>query len=389
MLLDCLLVMLLDAWVLATMFHHFGSRGPDWWALVISQLLVLPLVLRRRQPWPVFLTLAALAAVQWLSSVPLTADAAVLVSLYSVAAHCSRRHALIAATTVEVGVILASVRFAPTGDGIVASLVFLTGMVAAALFSGITLRTRRQYLAALTERATQLEYERDQQAQLATTAERTRIARELHDVIAHSLSVIITLADGAALSSDRDPAQARKAMLQVAATGRGSMTEMRKLLGVLRDERALAAEFAPQPDLRGIEALVGDVRAAGLPVELTTIGTPPPLGSTEESALYRIVQEGLTNALKHADNPTRVRVELRWSPAGVSVDIIDDGRDPATPPRPARAGEPASPLTRAASGHGLIGMRERAGLSGGTVQAGPTPSGGWAVHAVLPAQSRP
>ena len=167
------------------------------------------------------------------------------------------------------------------------------------------------------------------------------------------------------------------------------MTEMRKLLGVLRDERAPGPEFSPQPGLHGLEALVGDIRAAGLPVELTTSGTPQPLASTEESALYRIVQEGLTNALKHADNPTRVRVEIRWSRGGVSIDITDDGRDTVPPLRPARAGDPAHPGARAASGHGLIGMRERAGLSGGTVQAGPTPSGGWAVHAVLPAQTGP
>jgi signal transduction histidine kinase len=318
---------------------------------------------------------------------PLTADAALLVALYTVAAHCSRGRALTAAAVVEAGVLLASIRFVPTGDGVLASMVFLSGMAAAALFSGINLRTRRQYLAALTERAVRLEFERDQQARLATTAERTRIARELHDVIAHSLSVIITLADGAALSHESDPAQARRAMLQVAATGRGSMTEMRRLLGVLRQDGPSQLELSPQPDLQRLEALIGDVRAAGLPVELTTTGSPQRLTSTtEESAVYRIVQEGLTNALKHADNPSRVRVEIRWSVDAVSVDITDDGRASPDPVRPVKAPADAPPRPRTWPGHGLIGMRERAGLFGGTVQAGPTPSGGWAVHAVLPTQ---
>ncbi|MCW2526771.1 MAG: putative two-component sensor [Pseudonocardiales bacterium] len=368
-LLDYALVVLLDAWALGSMLHQ--QERPLWWPILISQLLVLPLAVRRRWPWTVFAVVASVGAVQWLTDVPLAADAALVVALYTVAAFCPRRRALIAAGVIEIGVVLASVRFAPTGDGVVASLVLLSGMVAAALFSGMTLRTRRQYLAALTERAIRLERERDQQAQLAATAERSRIARELHDVIAHSLSVMITLADAAVLVNETDSAQAREAMSQVAATGRVSMAEMRRLLGVLREDASGTAELAPQPGLDRMESLVGEVRATGLPVELVTTGTPRSLPLTEQSAVYRIVQEGLTNALKHADDPSLVRVEISWSTTALGIDIVDNGRD---------RGKSAS----RGAGHGLVGMRERAGLFNGTVESGPTSIGGWRVHATFP-----
>ncbi|HEX2903544.1 MAG TPA: sensor histidine kinase [Jatrophihabitans sp.] len=374
LLLDGLLALVLDAWVLVTLRHLAVHNG--WWPVVFSQLLVLPLAVRRRYPWPVFLMLAFVAATQWLTGVRLTADVALLVALYTVAAHCSRRLAWTAAFVLEAGVILASVRFAPTGDGVLASTVFLTGMVAAALFSGITLRTRRQYLSALTERAVRLERERDQQAQLAATAERTRIAREMHDVVTHSLSVIITLADAAVLAHDRDPEQAREAMAQVAATGRMSMTEMRGLLGVLRSERSTDAALSPQPSLAHVDALMSEVRAAGLPVTRLTSGQPQPLTSTQEAAIYRIVQECLTNTIKHADQPSLVRVTFAWSHEALTLEISDDGRGPRTPA--AVQGLSAPP------GHGMIGMRERAGLFQGSLLAGPAPGGGWRVQAILP-----
>jgi signal transduction histidine kinase len=383
-LLDSLLVLLLEVWALASIFHQ--QDQPQWWALVLSQFLLVPLIVRRRFPWHVFLFVASAAAVQWLTDARLAADVAVLIALYTVAAHCSRRRALVAAGTVELGVALASIRFAPAGDGVVASLVFLSGMVAAGLFSGTTLQTRRQFLAALTERAVRLERERDQQARLAATAERTRIARELHDVIAHSLSVIITLADAAVISHDHDPAQAKKAMSQVAATGRGSMTEMRRLLGILRDDNASGTGLAPQPGLADIAILIEEVRGAGLPVELAISGIPQTLSETAESTIFRIIQESLTNTLKHANSPTHARIEIHWSQAGVTVEITDDGDFDSSGTRGSETQDStdsgSSPEHEAR--HGIIGMRERASLFGGTVQAGPAPRGGWCVHAKLP-----
>ena len=365
-------------------------RGPDddWWQVPLSQLLVLPLIVRRRYPWAVFWLLAGVGGVQWLIGVRFAADAALLIALYTVAAHQSRRRALIAAGVLEIGVALASIRFAPTGDGVLASMIFLTGMVAAALFAGITLQTRRQYLGALVERASRLEHERDQQRRLAATEERTRIARELHDVIAHSLSVIITLADAAALANTTEPAQASDAMLQVAATGRSSMAEMRRLLGVLREDETTAdpIEFAPQPGMGHIDTLVADVRAAGLPARLSVTGTPQLLPPSTQSAAYRIVQESLTNTLKHAHDPSQVHIQLGWRPGELHIDITDNGQP--TPPRPPRDAT-TPPNSPASTGHGMIGMRERAALFDGTVDAGPTPEGGWRVHAVLPTHPTP
>ncbi|MDQ2837196.1 MAG: sensor histidine kinase [Actinomycetota bacterium] len=376
-LLDTALVVLLELWVVDSL-RFIGDR--DWWQIPLSQLLILPLILRRRYPSAVFGLVAVAAGIQWLAQVRFAADAALLVALYTVAVHQSRHRALVAAGVLEVGVVLAAIRFAPSGDGIIASMIFLTGLVAAALFGGITLQTRRQYLASLVERAVRLEHERDQQRRLAATEERSRIARELHDVIAHSLSVVITLADAAALANASYPEQATEAMRQVAATGRSSMTEMRRLLGVLReDEPGLQIEFAPQPDLASLDGLVADVRAAGLPARLSVTGLPQALPPTAQSAVYRIVQESLTNALKHAHDPSQVRVEIRWRADEIQIDVADDGS--ATILVPAN-GDVGTEL----AGHGLIGMRERAALFDGTVDAGPTELGGWRVRAILPAQ---
>jgi signal transduction histidine kinase len=317
--------------------------------------------------------LCVIAAVQFLAEVRFVADAALLIGLYTVAAHESRRRAVTAAAVLEVGVVLASVRFAPTGSGVIASIVFLSGLVAAALFSGVTLQTRRDLLASLLDRAQQLERERDQQIRLAATAERTRIAREMHDVIAHSLSVIITLADGAALSNSTAPAEATEAMLQVAATGRTSMAEMRRLLGVLR-ESGTTPDLGPQPGLDRLDALIAEMRAAGLPARLSVTGASRPVPPTTASVVYRIVQESLTNALKHADHPTHVWVTIHWHAEHVSLTISDDGGP----------GSAATPQGLPSTGHGVTGMRERAALFGAALTAGPRAPRGWQVRTTLP-----
>ena len=372
LLLDAALAALLDIWVWLS-FAHQGTTG--WWPLLLSQLLVAPLLIRRRAPWLVFWLLVTVATIQWASGVRFVADAALLIALYTVAAYRPRRHALIAAGVLEIGVLLASIRFAPTNDGVIASIIFLSGLVAAALFSGITVQNRRDYLASLVERAAHLERERDQQILLAATTERARIAREMHDIIAHSLSVIITLADGAALTNPHAPEEATEAMLQVASLGRTSMGEMRRLLGVLRDDTAPHAGPAPQPGLQRLDTLITDMRAAGLPAQLAVRGVPRPLPPTTASAAYRIVQESLTNVLKHAHQPTRVRVEIGWRPDTIHITVSDDGAATGPPPAP-DTGKP---------GHGLVGMRERAALFGGTFTAGPaTAHGGWRTEATLP-----
>ncbi len=351
-----------------SLLHRDGSQ---WMAWLFSFGLVLPLALRRRAPSGVFAVVAVIALLQWSLDVRIGTDFVLLVALYTVAAHQTRRRALIAAGVLEVGVVLASVRFAPAGEDVLASLVFLSGLVAAALFIGITLRTRRAYLASVLDRAVRLERERDQQARLAATAERTRIAREMHDIIAHNLSVMVALADGAAVANERDQEQATGAMRQVSVTGRQALNEMQRLLGVLREDQQ-PSDRAPQPDLSQLDELLNQTRRAGLPARLTVTGTPVGLPPTQEAAAYRIVQEALTNVLKHAVGASDVAVRLRWTDDALLVSVSDDGDPTVTRPDDVPAG------------HGLSGMAERVSLFGGTVSSGPQRGRGWSVRAELP-----
>lgn len=358
---------------LPTAIHHPSLRP---WTWLLSIALAVPLVWRRRAPAVVFGVVALIGLQQWVIGFPIPADAAVLVALYTVAAYRPRRWALAAAAVVELGVVLVAVRFLPAGD-VWGSLVFLTGLAVAAFFIGTSVRNRRAYLGALVDRATSLERERDQQARLAATEERARIARELHDIVAHSLTVVVTMSEAAAVTVDADPAAARTAMTQVAATGRTALGEMRRLLGVLRADEPVpgvapadAATRSPAPGLDGLDDLVAGARSAGLPVRLTVSGPARHLPSTLDVTAYRVVQESLTNALKHAEDPTGVHVSLRWTDTDLHIDVTDDGRQAATRPE--------------APGHGLTGMRERLSLFGGAVSSGPGAAGGWTVHAVLP-----
>lgn len=356
--------------------HTVGDAvriGLSWWGWLLAQGLLLPLLLRRRYPLAVFAIVAGMVLVQDLTEAHLTAGFALLVAVYNVAAHARRRFRIQAGLLLETVLIVASLRLAPAGDSFLISLVFLNSLVAAAVFLGTTVRTRRQYLESLEERAERAERERDQQAWLAATAERTRIAREMHDVIAHSLSVVIRLADGAVTVNRTDPDSATSAMEQVAVTGRQALAEMRRLLGVLRDAPTAGVssvvEMAPSPGLAHLDTLLDDVRATGLWVELTMTGSPRALPGTAEAAIYRVVQESLTNVLKHAVSPTRVDVELRWRADRVLIRVRDDGTVVGLP--------------GGASGHGLRGMLERVALYEGDVTYGPTSPRGWEVNATI------
>jgi signal transduction histidine kinase len=373
LLFDVVLVVLLD---LITVIPLILGPEDRWWVWVLDQALILPLLARRRWPVQVFGLLAGLAFLQWLLNDPLAADAGLLLALYTIACHQPRSRALISAGILEVGVVLASVRFAPASDGLAGSLVFLSGLVLTALLAGIALSTHGAYLASMIERTHRLEYERDQQARLAAIAERTRIAREMHDIIAHNISVIIALADGAALSNGTGAIASTDAMRTVSETGRQALVEMRRLLGVLRDDTGSASGFAPQPGLYRLGELVAKVRTAGLPVELTVTGRPSVLSATAEATVYRIVQEGLTNILKHASRPTRVSLVLAWTDDALCLEITDDGE----PRRPDRS----DVVIASDTGHGLSGMAERVALFAGSVGAGPMTERGWQVRARLP-----
>jgi signal transduction histidine kinase len=343
--------------------------------------LLIPLAWRRRYPAGVFVVVCAVALVQWLVGIRLVADLALLVALSTLATYRPRRVALAAAGVLELGAVLASVAWRLAGSWL-SSLVFLSGMVAAALLLGISVRARSALVATLTERAGRLERERDQQAQIAAAAERTRIAREMHDVIGHQLAVIVSLADGAAAKLASDPPRAAAAIASVADVGRQALGETRGLLGVLRADGS-GDGLAPQPGLAGLGDLVAQTRATGLAATLDCPGDAAGLAADIQLAVYRIAQEAITNTLRHASGAQAVAVRVTIGPASVELEVTDDGR-PAPGAGPGRASTPAP---GPAGGQGLAGMRERARAYGGSVTAGPGPSG-WVVRATFPTGRR-
>ncbi|MFD9128942.1 sensor histidine kinase [Kitasatospora sp. NPDC059571] len=236
-------------------------------------------------------------------------------------------------------------------------------------------RVRAAYLIELEDRATRLERERDAQAKVAVAAERARIARELHDVVAHNVSVMIVQADGAAYVLDNSPQQAKEALATIAGTGRQALVEMRRLLGVLRTTET-AEEYVPQPGVEELPELLEQVRAAGLPVDFATSGEPRELPRGLELTVYRIVQEALTNVRKHGGPGARARVAVDFGDRALEVLVEDDGRG--------TTGEQLAGGGADGLGHGLIGMRERVGMVSGSLDIGPRPGGGFRIRAVLP-----
>ncbi|HEV2257308.1 MAG TPA: histidine kinase, partial [Streptosporangiaceae bacterium] len=250
--------------------------------------------------------------------------------------------------------------------------IFLSGLVAAALGLGLYFSTRRAYLAELRDRAERLERERDQQVALAAAAERARIAREMHDIVAHHLTVMTTLSDAAIATSVTSPERATEVMRRVSATGRRALADTRRLLGVLRQRPGQDADedLQPVPDMAQLDALIEQVRSAGLDTTLEIHGAEPDVPPGVQLTVYRLVQEALTNTLKHGGAGAHATVRLQFLPGELQVDIDDDGAG-ATAPATANVGG------------GLVGMRERVHAYGGAVQAGPRPAGGWRVTARL------
>jgi signal transduction histidine kinase len=364
-----------------------GSGYASLRAILVQTALIAALAVRRIWPSAVFLLTSALAFGQWLLGFPLMGDAALLVALYTVAAHQSRIRAVLAAGLVEAGAFMAAVKWEPAGTP-ERSLLFLTATVVAALFAGLTVASGSRYLAWMDERARRLEVERDQQSEIAAAAERTRIARELHDIVSHSLSVVITLADAAAIVNGADPGRGSEAMADVSEVGRRALTDMRAMLGVLRtdDPPYSPSALAPQPGVAELDALVDRVRATGLAVDLAVEGTAFPLGGAAELTVYRIVQEALTNTLRHA-GARHAQVTIGYHDPEVRVRVADDGTVAQPDARPPQgSGPPQGQPQGQPQGHGLDGMRERVALHGGALRAGPDPAavrGGWLVDAVF------
>jgi signal transduction histidine kinase len=327
-------------------------------------------VVRRIWPIPVFgwILAAGMAVVFW--NQDLVAGPALLVALYTVAALQPRRAALACAGVLELAVVAALLRYA--GSDWWYAAIFLSGLIAAALGLGLYSGTRRAYLAELRDRADRLERERDQQAALAVAAERARIAREMHDIVAHHLTVMVTLSEAAVAASASSPERATDVMRSVSDTGRRALADTRRVLGVLRQrpDQGPSDTLQPVPDLTQLDTLIEQVRSAGLDTTLEIHGQVPDVPAGVQLTAYRLVQEALTNTLKHGGPGARATVRLHYLPDELLVDIDDDG---AGATAPATAGV----------GSGLLGMRERVHAYGGDVQAGPRRPGGWRVSARL------
>jgi signal transduction histidine kinase len=343
-------------------------------ALLLVQ--VFPLLWRRSHPSLVLLLVAAAFAARVLLGFnPGIAGFGLLVAMYSVAAYDVGVRRLLFLLVAGVGFIAGFVAFAVTGNPrsfaiTVPSLIFV-----AAWLIGDYLRTRRAYVSQLEERAARLERERDQDRRLAADEERTRIARELHDVVAHDVSVIAIQAGAARAVQSTKPEAAAQALGLIETTARETLIELNRLLGVLRSGNGATPDRSPQPGIGQLASLVEGLRAAGLVVDARVDGEPQPLPPAVDLSAYRIVQEATTNVLKHA-RARRVDIRVHYTAAMLALDIRDDGPGDGTD-------------SASSSGHGLIGMRERVALFGGELRAGRDPAGGFSVHARLPLDQNP
>jgi len=379
-------VLLFGISVLSVAVREEGGQdlpGTSSEAIIVPVLLLLGLViaLRRRMPEKMLVLAIVVGLAQLVLNVaPAPVNFAFLVITYTVAATGARWASRLALGTGLCAAPLAQTRW-PEQDssvlGNIALMIFMAVPFALAWVLGDSIRTRRAYYEQLEERATRLEKEREAQSKVAVAAERARIARELHDVVAHNVSVMVVQADGAAYVLDSAPDQAKKALETISSTGRQALAEMRRLLGVLRTgEHQEGGEYVPQPDVEQIDDLVQQCRSSGLPVDFKVEGTPRPLPSGVELTAYRIVQEALTNTRKHGGPNAGASVRLVYFDDGLGLLVEDDGKG-----APHELYEDGG---ADGSGHGLIGMRERVGMVGGTLDAGPRPGGGFRISALLP-----
>ncbi len=336
----------------------------------------LSLAFRRRWPVAVMAFVATCSWLFWVGDYATTFEAALLVALYSVMANePNRRRAWMAAGTligVSVLVVVSGI-ISDVDDIGFGSLAAIVTVLSVATAIGDSMWNRRAYLAEVEARAELAESERRSDAQRAVLDERARIARELHDVVAHSMSVMVVQAGAARRMVSIDAARATEALQTIEDTGRESLTEMRRIVGVLRSDDHHSLE--PQPGLDGIDDLVARCRAAGMEVQLHRQGATDAVPAGLALTAYRIVQEALTNVFKHAGRAS-TEVTITVDERTLALDIVDDGRG-------------ASAALDSEGGHGLVGMRERIGLYGGTLTAGPRRGGGFAVRAELPVASPP
>jgi signal transduction histidine kinase len=375
---DCLLAAAVLALILGTLPSLPTDEGSTRelnagaWLLCIGGGLTV--AFRRMEPIPAAAAnLVALTVYYALNFPDGPLPFTMLILLYSVAVHCPRR-ASVPWLMVIAGALVLIFNVDATDDNVGTYASSLAILGATWLF-GDNLQTRRKYVAELEDRALRLEQEREERARQAVADERARIARELHDVVAHHVSVMVLQAGGARRLLERDPGRSAEALETIEATGRDALSEMRRLLGVLRADDEATDLLVPQPGVAGLESLVANMREAGLDVDLRIDGEAPALQPGIELSVYRIVQEALTNAFKHA-GPARAEVWVRYDDDEVLVGVSDDGRGAA------------AVRTSNGTGHGIVGMRERVALFDGELYTGPKAGGGFEVRARIPLQER-
>lgn len=371
----CLLVSTIPVIATPILPKGIGTNSREWQSVlpalsVVVVLGCLALLIRRRHPLIVLAASCVVSLAYMFAPAPINGPL-LLVATYSVAVHVGSRAALIGAGTVMTvltgaGLVLIATDLSST-TVVWGSLVNegLNAVIGGLI--GANVGSRARYVKALIDHSQRLVVERDQQAQLAASTERERIARELHDIVAHSLTVMVALAEGVAASNDAE--RTRPGVDAIAATGREALKDMRATLGILRD--ADAAPLAPLARDTTTET-VASARAAGFDTRLVVSGDPADLDSRTQLAVSRIVQESVTNVLRHASAATRIDVAIQHDPDGVSVTVTDDGL-------PTSASEHTA-------GFGLRGLRERVGLAGGSITAGPRRPHGWSVAARIPRQ---
>ncbi|MEU1160519.1 histidine kinase [Streptomyces sp. NPDC005921] len=353
-----------------------GADLPVGVVLGIAAVLVVPLWWRRRAPAAVYACCLVVCPVMWSLGLGPAAALVLLVALFDLALHASPRAICWALPVTVAGWVLLVVTVIPAASP-VAFLVLSLGTGVGAVALGLTVRISGLYLSALRDRAARLEVERDQRVRLTAAAERSRIAREMHDIVGHNLSVMVNLADGAAVLTTRDPARTEQALHLIGDTGRQAMDELRRVLGVLRESPESEDDGtprSPQPGVADLEPLLDRVRAAGLPVAYRTVGPVDELGRGVQLTVFRVVQEALTNTLKHVGPGAKADVLLAVEDKRLRVRITDTGSLSRKPPT----------ARRKDSGHGLVGIRQRAALYDGTVTIGPRDDGqGWIVEVLF------
>ncbi|MGW7358202.1 sensor histidine kinase [Streptomyces sp. NPDC054802] len=358
----------------------FGTRTPDERSVVLIVVAAAALVFRRREPRGVLLVTGAVSVVELVTGDPAAPVAmAAVIALFTLAARTDRP------TTWRVGLVTMAVL---TGSAMFfgsspwytqenLGIFAWTGMAAAA---GDAVRSRRAFVDAIRERAERAERTREEEAGRRVAEERLRIARDLHDVVAHHIALVNVQAGVAAHVMDKRPDQAKEALAHVREASRSALNELRATVGLLRQSGDPEAPTEPAPGLGVLDELVTRFRQAGLPVEVARAedgGTTP---AAVDLAAYRIIQEALTNVQKHAGPDAKAEVSVVRVGSRLEITVIDNG---------AAKAETQTPGPADGGGHGLIGMRERVGALGGTLTAGPRYGGGFRVQAILPLQARP